>query len=80
MPVVPALDAEAAEWQTRARCFVEEELYPVEQRIAERGAIDADEVHALRVRARDAGFSHYNLPRELGGADLPLPAQVAIEE
>ena len=48
MPVVPALDAEAAEWQTRARCFVEEALYPVEQRIAERGAIDADEVHALR--------------------------------
>ena len=80
MPAVPALDAEAAEWQTRAKCFVEEALYPVEQRIAERGAIDADEIRRLRARARDAGFSHYNLPRELGGADLPLPAQVAIEE
>jgi acyl-CoA dehydrogenase len=80
VPVVPALDAEAAEWQTRARCFVEEELYPAEQRIVERGVIDADEMRGLRVRARDAGFSHYNLPRELGCADLPLLAQVAIEE
>jgi acyl-CoA dehydrogenase len=80
VPVVPPLDAEAAEWQARARRFVEEELYPAEQRIVERGAIDADEVRGLRVRARDAGFSHYNLPRELGCADLQLPAQVAIEE
>jgi alkylation response protein AidB-like acyl-CoA dehydrogenase len=75
-----SLDSEAAEWQKRARRFAEEELYPVEQRIAERGAIDADEVRELRLRARAEGFSHYNLPRELGGADLPLLTQVAIEE
>src|SRR5436309_745457 len=80
MPVVSGLDAEAAEWQARARRFVEEELYPVERRVAERGAIDAEEVRKLRARAREAGFSHYNLPRELGCADLPLLAQVAIEE
>jgi acyl-CoA dehydrogenase len=80
VPVVAGLDAEAAEWQARARRFVEEELYPAEQRIVERGAVDVDEIQELRRRARDAGFSHYNLPRELGGADLPLLAQVAIEE
>ena len=80
MPVVPALDAEATEWQARARRFVEEEIYPAEDRVVERGTIDADEVRGLRVRARDAGFSHYNLPRELGRADLPLLTQVAIEE
>ena len=80
MPVVPGLDAEAAEWQARARRFVEDELYPVERRIAERGTVDANEVADLRRRAREAGFSHYNLPRELGCADLPLLAQVAIEE
>ncbi|MFL5914527.1 MAG: acyl-CoA dehydrogenase family protein [Gaiellaceae bacterium] len=80
MPVVSGLDAEAAEWQARARRFVEEELYPVERRIAERGAIDAEEVRELRARAREAGFSHYNLPSELGCADLPLLAQVAVEE
>ncbi len=80
MPVVPGLDAEAAEWQARARRFVEEELYPVEERIVERGAVDADEIAELRRRGRQAGFSHYNLPHELGCADLPLLAQVAIEE
>src|SRR5438874_11064195 len=80
MPVVSGLDAEAAEWQARARRFVEEELYPVERRVAERGAIDEDEVRNLRRRAREAGFSHYNLPRKLGCADLPLLAQVAVEE
>jgi alkylation response protein AidB-like acyl-CoA dehydrogenase len=80
VPVVPGLDSEASEWQERARRFVEEEIYPAEVRIAERGAIEADEVRELRLRAREAGFSHYNLPRELGCADLPLPAQVAIEE
>jgi acyl-CoA dehydrogenase len=80
VPVIPGLDAEAAVWQARARQFVEEELYPAEQRIAERGSIDAEEVRELRSRARAEGFSHYNLPRELDCADLPLLAQVAIEE
>jgi acyl-CoA dehydrogenase len=80
MPVVPGLDGEAADWQARARSFVEEELYPAEQRIVERGAVDAKEIQELRRRARDLGFSHYNLPREVGGADLPLLTQVAIEE
>ena len=80
MPIVPGLDAEAAEWQARARRFVEEEIYPAEQAIAERGAVDADEIGELRRQAREAGFSHYNLPHELGCADLPLLSQVAIEE
>jgi acyl-CoA dehydrogenase len=80
VPVVPALDAEAMEWQARARRFVEERLYPTEQRIVERGAVDPTEINDLRRQARDAGFAHYNLPRELGCADLPLLAQVAIEE
>ncbi|HET8558598.1 MAG TPA: acyl-CoA dehydrogenase [Gaiellaceae bacterium] len=74
------LDAEAVEWQARARRFVEEELYPAEEQIAERGTVDADEVRELRLRARAEGFSHYNLPSELGCADLQLLAQVAIEE
>jgi alkylation response protein AidB-like acyl-CoA dehydrogenase len=78
--VVPELDGVAREWQERARRFVEDEIYPVEQRVAERGAIDREELAELKARARAAGFSHYNLPAELGGADLPLPAQVAIEE
>jgi acyl-CoA dehydrogenase len=80
VPVVPELDASAREWQQRARRFVEDEIYPVEQRVAERGAIDRAEHEELRLRARGAGFAHYNLPAALGGADLPLLTQVAIEE
>jgi acyl-CoA dehydrogenase len=80
VPTVPELDAEARAWQERARRFVETEIYPVETRIAARGAVDPDELADLRARARAAGFRHYNLPPELGGADLPLTTQVAIEE
>jgi acyl-CoA dehydrogenase len=80
LPAVPELDSVALEWQARARRFVEEELYPAEERIAARGAIDRGELEELFRRARAAGFDHYNLPRELGGLDLPLAAQVAIEE
>jgi acyl-CoA dehydrogenase len=80
VPIVPELDASTRDWQQRARRFVEEEIYPVEQRVAERGAVDQAEFQELRARARAEGFSHYNLPAELGCADLPLLTQVAIEE
>jgi alkylation response protein AidB-like acyl-CoA dehydrogenase len=80
VPAVPELDAVAREWQEKARRFVEDELYPAEERIAARGSIDASELDELRHRARTAGFDHYNMPQELGGLDLPLQAQVAIEE
>jgi acyl-CoA dehydrogenase len=79
-PSVPELDAEARAWQERARAFVERELYPVEARVAERGAIDADELAELRERARAAGFDGLNVPRELGGLNVPLPTLVAVEE
>ncbi len=78
--IVPELSAEVLALKERARRFVEEELYPAEERIAERGSVDHDEVHALKDKARAAGFSNYNLPAEYGGPDLPMLAQVAIEE
>jgi acyl-CoA dehydrogenase len=78
--IVPELSAEVLALKARARRFVEEELYPAEERIAERGEVDHDEVHGLKDKARAAGFSNYNLPAEHGGADLPMVAQVAIEE
>ena len=80
MPTVPELDAEARSWQERTARFVEDELFPFEDRIAEEGEIDPAALAQLRERARAAGFSHYNMPRELGGLDLPLLTQVAIEE
>jgi acyl-CoA dehydrogenase len=78
--VVPELPPEIVELKARAARFVEEHLYPAEERIAERGAIDHDEIHELKEKARAAGFSNYNVPAEHGGADLPMLAQVAIEE
>jgi acyl-CoA dehydrogenase len=78
--VVPELTPEILELKKRAARFVEEELYPAEARVVERGEIDHDEVHHLKEKARDAGFSNYNLPAEHGGIDLSMVGQVAIEE
>lgn len=78
--VVPPLPPEIRELKARAARFVEEELYPAEQRIVERGSIDRAEVEELKGKARAAGFSNYNIPEEYGGRDLPMLAQVAIEE
>ena len=78
--VVPELPPEILELKQRAARFVEEELYPAEARVVERGEIDHHEVHDLKDKARAAGFSNYNLPVEYGGADLSMVGQVAIEE
>ncbi|MGH2449832.1 MAG: acyl-CoA dehydrogenase family protein [Candidatus Limnocylindria bacterium] len=78
--VVPELPAEVRALKERAARFVEEELYPAEERIVERGSIDHAEVEQLKAKARAAGLSNYNIPEEHGGADLSMLAQVAIEE
>jgi acyl-CoA dehydrogenase len=78
--IVPELPAEARELKARAARFVEEELYPVEERIADSGEIDYDEIYALKDKARSSGLSNYNVPAEHGGPDLPMLTQVAIEE
>jgi acyl-CoA dehydrogenase len=78
--MVPELSPEIRELKARAARFVEEELYPAEIRIVERGTIDRGEVEELKAKARAAGFSNYNIPEEHGGRDLPMLAQVAIEE
>ena len=51
--IVPELPADIRELKARVGRFVEEEVYPLEQRIVERDAIDAAEVDALRRKARD---------------------------
>jgi alkylation response protein AidB-like acyl-CoA dehydrogenase len=77
---VPELTPELRELKERVRRFVEDEGYPVEARIAARGAIDSEEIDALRGKARAAGFSQLNMARELGGQDLSMVGQVALEE
>ena len=78
--IVPELPAEIAELKRRIGAFIEAEVYPVELEIARRNAIDPAEVDALRAKARAAGFSMLNMPVELGGQDLSMLAQVALEE
>jgi acyl-CoA dehydrogenase len=78
--VVPELPPEIRDLKARAAKFVEEHLYPAEERIAESCEIDRDEVKRLKKKAREAGFSNYNLPAEYDGPDLPMLGQVAIEE
>jgi alkylation response protein AidB-like acyl-CoA dehydrogenase len=78
--VVPELSSEIAELKERASRFVEEHVYPLEQRIAEQGSIDPAGVAELRRQAREAGFSHLNMPPEAGGRALSMVGQVALEE
>ncbi len=78
--VVPELTPEIRELKSRVARFVEQEAYPVEERIAERGSIDQAEVDELRRKAREAGFAMLNMPPEHGGTGLSMLGQVAIEE
>jgi acyl-CoA dehydrogenase len=77
---VPELPEEIRALKDAVGRFVEDEVYPVETRIAERGAIDPGEVDRIRRKARDAGFAMLNMPAELGGRDLSMLGQVALEE
>ena len=78
--IVPELPAEIRELKERVGRFVEEEVYPFEERIVERGSIDQAEVDELRRKAREAGFAMLNMPAEHGGRGLSMLGQVAIEE
>ncbi len=78
--IVPELPAEIAELKRQVGRFIVDEVYPVEQRVVERNAIDPGEVDALRAKARAAGFSMLNMPAALGGRDLSMLGQVALEE
>jgi acyl-CoA dehydrogenase len=78
--IVPELPEDIRVLKEAVGRFVEAEVYPVEERIAERGAIDPDELAALRAKARTAGFAMLNMPTDLGGRDLSMLGQVALEE
>jgi alkylation response protein AidB-like acyl-CoA dehydrogenase len=78
--VVPELPAEIRELKERVARFVEQEAYPLEEQIAERGSIDEAGVDELRRKAREAGFAMLNMPPQHGGSGLSMLGQVAIEE
>jgi acyl-CoA dehydrogenase len=75
-----ALPAPARELKARARAFVEKEIWPVEDKVAKTETIDPADWAMLRKKAREAGFWMLNMPVRYGGKDLPMLAQVAVEE
>jgi alkylation response protein AidB-like acyl-CoA dehydrogenase len=78
--IVPEVPEDIRALKEAVGRFVADEVYPFEDRIAAAGAIDHDELAALRRKARDAGFAMLNMPAELGGRDLSMLGQVALEE
>jgi len=78
--IVPELPADIRAQKEAVGRFVESEVYPLEERIAVQGAVDPEDASALRRKARDAGFAMLNMPVELGGRDLSMVGQVALEE
>jgi alkylation response protein AidB-like acyl-CoA dehydrogenase len=79
-PPTFVLPADVRELKSRAREFVEKEIWPIEQKVAQANAIDPADLAMLRKKARGAGFSMLNMPGRLGGKDLSMLGQVAIEE
>jgi acyl-CoA dehydrogenase len=80
IPVVPELPEEVRALKERVAAFVEREVYPVEQRVAEAARIDPSWADDLRRKARAEGFSMLNMPKDAGGGGLSMLGQVALEE
>jgi len=78
--ILPEIPEEVRALKARIALFVEEELHPFEAEIADRGEIDEERLQTLRNKAREAGFSNLNMPREYGGMDLSMISLVALEE
>ena len=79
-PAAFVLPDDVRELKKRAGEFVENEIWPVENKVAKAEAIDPADLAMLRKKARAAGFSMLNMPVRLGGKDLSMLGQVAIEE
>ena len=80
IPTVPELPADTRALKERLAAFVEREVYPLEQRVAEAGRIEDAWVDELRRKARAEGVSMLNMPQEAGGGALSMLGQVALEE
>jgi len=70
----------ALELKARAACFLREEIWPFERELASAHEVDRRRFDELRQRARAAGFVNVNMPTEVGGLDLSVLDQVALQE
>ena len=78
--IVPELPAEIRALKERVARFIEQEVYPLETAITQRGSFDEAELAELRRKARGEGFAQLNMPAAVGGRDLSMLGQVALEE
>src|ERR1700754_4361159 len=62
------------------RQFVENELYPHEQRVEETGELDEGLRQQLRAKAIEAGLFAANMPVEIGGAGLDTVSWILYEK
>jgi alkylation response protein AidB-like acyl-CoA dehydrogenase len=80
IPTVPELPEDVRALKERVTAFLEREVYPLEQRVAEAGRIEPAWADELRRKARVEGFSMLNMPEDAGGGGLSMVGQVALEE
>ena len=80
IPTVPELPEDVRELKARVAAFLESEVYPLEERVAEAGRIDPEWAHELRRKSWAEGFGMLNMPEEAGGRGLSMLGQVALEE
>ncbi|NUH64050.1 acyl-CoA dehydrogenase family protein [Sulfitobacter sp. S0837] len=52
------------------RSFVENEIYPHEERVERTGVVDPDVAQSIKQKCLDLGFYACNFPQEVGGAGL----------
>jgi alkylation response protein AidB-like acyl-CoA dehydrogenase len=76
-----SLPPEAAQWASRVRAFVEQELQPYERHAELNQGRLPDGVAERHERlALELGLSRIDVPREFGGLELSMLTQVAIAE
>ena len=68
------------ELRERTRRFAEEELFPLELRVEEQGALPEEVSARLRRRAIELGLWPMNVPREMGGLGSSVLEQVVAQE
>ena len=74
------VSAKALELKAAAARFLEEEIWPFERELAGAHEVDRHRFDELRKKARAAGLVNVNMPTEVGGLDLSVLDQVALQE
>ena len=75
-----SISSSMQELTARFRDFVQREVMPLEARLAESWSALEPALRELRARAKAAGLWAPQLPRELGGLQLPLEEFALVSE